>query len=151
MNDKCSIIIESGDPRKGNLYLGSYIHATNEDLLDELNIRYVLTALRVCGNYYGERRFHKKVQLEDTETQSLSTVLSECMDFIGSSLREGNVLVHCAAGISRSASLVIAYLIMTRKITYEEALKYVQTRRSIVQPNENFEKQLKALAGKCQI
>jgi len=55
----------------------------------------------------------------------------------------GSVLVHCAAGKSRSASLVIAYLMREFKWKYEEAFNYVKSKRSIVQPNPGFVKLLK--------
>lgn len=53
----------------------------------------------------------------------------------------GKILVHCVMGISRSASAVIAYLIVAKKIRASQALKYVYQKR-IVQPNDGFMEQL---------
>ena len=58
--------------------------------------------------------------------------------------KSSNVLVHCRSGVSRSASLVIAYCIGARKATFEAAYLYVKKRRTNVLPNDGFAKQLRA-------
>ena len=55
----------------------------------------------------------------------------------------GTVLLHWAAGISRSGSMMVAYVMVKEKMTFEDALKYVQERRKKVCPNEGFVQQLK--------
>jgi len=55
----------------------------------------------------------------------------------------GSVLVHCMAGISRSSSLIIYYLMKKYAITYDKAYEFVKKARSIIQPNSGFEKQLR--------
>lgn len=52
------------------------------------------------------------------------------------------MLVHCAAGVSRSASFVIAYLMKKRDMLYPDALRYVKERRKVISPNSGFKKQL---------
>lgn len=42
------------------------------------------------------------------------------------------------AGVSRSATIVIAYLMKKRKLSYDDAFKFVKTRRVIVWPNDGF-------------
>jgi len=54
-----------------------------------------------------------------------------------------NVVVHCAQGKSRSATVVIAYLMVVKNLTYLDALKIVQQKRPIALPNQGFEGQLK--------
>lgn len=54
----------------------------------------------------------------------------------------GTVLVHCYAGISRSASCVIAYLMQESNMPFFEAMSYVRKRRHIVFPNFGFQRQL---------
>ena len=52
-------------------------------------------------------------------------------------------MVHCNDGMSRSASLVIAYIMQTYGLDFKTALNHVQQRRFCVQPNDGFEQQLK--------
>jgi protein-tyrosine phosphatase len=57
--------------------------------------------------------------------------------------QNGKVLVHCQAGISRSPTIVIAYMIKNEKnLTLDNALKYLKKIRSIVSPKPNFAYQL---------
>jgi atypical dual specificity phosphatase len=56
--------------------------------------------------------------------------------------QENRVLVHCLAGMSRSATIVIAYLLATTPMTAVEATGFVRSKREIVRPNYGFTKQL---------
>ena len=54
-----------------------------------------------------------------------------------------NILVHCAAGVSRSASFTIAYLMRKKGMGFEEAHKLVKEKRKIIRPNSYFVEQLR--------
>lgn len=56
----------------------------------------------------------------------------------------GRVLVHCAAGVSRSSATVIYHLMSEHAMTYDDALDAVRLVRRVVQPNSGFERQLRA-------
>jgi len=58
---------------------------------------------------------------------------------------QGCVLVHCMAGISRSSTIVIAYLIVRRGWSFEKAYEHVRTARPTIRPNDGFMQQLKEL------
>ncbi len=53
------------------------------------------------------------------------------------------VLVHCHAGVSRSTTVVVAFLMKTKRWPYKKALNYVKQRRYIVDPNFGFVEQLR--------
>lgn len=57
--------------------------------------------------------------------------------------KDCRVLVHCAAGVSRSPTLVIAYLMRYNGLTMEQAMDYVGQRRDIIYPNPTFRLALK--------
>ncbi|KAL0162868.1 hypothetical protein M9458_042264, partial [Cirrhinus mrigala] len=68
----------------------------------------------------------------------------------------GRVLVHCQAGISRSATICLAYLMKKKRVRLEEAFEFVKQRRSIISPNFSFMGQLlqfesQVLATSCSV
>lgn len=79
----------------------------------------------------------------DTPDQNLSQYFSECNDFIHAArLRDGNVLIHCLAGMSRSVTVAVAYIMSVTQLSWKEALKVVRTGRSVANPNLGFQIQL---------
>jgi protein-tyrosine phosphatase len=54
----------------------------------------------------------------------------------------GQVLVHCNQGVSRSASIVIAYLMYKDKVSYSQAYMIAAGARPSIKPNYGFEQQL---------
>jgi protein-tyrosine phosphatase len=53
-------------------------------------------------------------------------------------LKKGAVLVHCAAGVSRSASVVIYYIMRHFRWSFAKALAHVKAKRSVICPNDGF-------------
>lgn len=64
--------------------------------------------------------------------------------FVTDSVRRcgGKILVHCKAGISRSATICIAYLMVHKSLTLDQAFDHVRSRREIISPNMSFMQQL---------
>jgi dual specificity phosphatase 12 len=86
----------------------------------------------------------KLILLRDSSTENLLQVLGEACEFIKSSLAkdDGGVLIHCHQGISRSASVVIAFVMEEMDLEYDTALRYVRGARAKVNPNKGFVVQL---------
>lgn len=59
----------------------------------------------------------------------------------------GKVLVHCRVGVSRSATLVLAYLMLKQDLTLVEAICAVKDNRGVI-PNRGFLRQLIKLDGR---
>mmetsp|Transcript_24042 Transcript_24042/g.37448 ORF Transcript_24042/g.37448 Transcript_24042/m.37448 type:complete len:86 (-) Transcript_24042:79-336(-) len=77
---------------------------------------------------------------------AMKDALKEAIRFIQEKREEGHmVLVHCAAGASRSGSVAIYYKMVSEKMGYEEALKAVQEVRPIVTPNPGYVEVLRGL------
>lgn len=69
----------------------------------------------------------------------LETHFAEAFDFIESRRQNGQaVLVHCAMGVCRSPSIIIAFLMQTERLTFKEAFAEVHRKRNIVRPNDYF-------------
>ena len=122
------------------LYLGNMESAFNIKKLKGLGIRKVLTVMSAFGNHYPENTFiHKKIEIDDDYESNIIQYFKECLLFIDG---YDKVFVHCAAGMSRSATIVIAYIMWKKKLFLNEAIKFVKNKRPIIQPNLNFMKQL---------
>lgn len=91
----------------------------------------------------------RRVDLVDEPTpqavQKLISSLPDAVAFIADNLERGGVAVHCMAGESRSASFVVAYLIVHERLAYEDALNLVRAHRPQVAPNPGFERALRSL------
>ncbi|CAN6362172.1 unnamed protein product [Urochloa humidicola] len=92
---------------------------------------------------YGLRVTRMAVPLRDTEEENLLDHLEPCLDFIDEGRKVGNVLVHCFAGVSRSASIIVAYLMRSEQKSLEEALESFKEISESACPNDGFLDQLK--------
>ncbi|XP_028323440.1 uncharacterized protein LOC114476249 [Gouania willdenowi] len=126
------------------LYLGNERDAQDLDLLLRLNIGYVVNITTHLPLYHvtsGLR--YKRLPATDNSKQNLRQYFEEVFEFIEEAYQSGQgVLVHCQAGVSRSATIVIAYLMKHTLMTMTDAYKYVRSRRPVVSPNLNFMGQL---------
>ncbi len=85
---------------------------------------------------------NKWIDLEDKQDKNIAVHFNETYAFIKESLKEHNVLVHCQMGVSRSATILIAFLMKEFKLTYQQAFEMVSKRRKLIAPNEGFKKEL---------
>ena len=130
------------DEIENNLYLGNFTASENIQQLKDLGIKKVLSVIDINDfpDYKSEDIIHKKVDVSDFESQNIIQYFGECLNFIKG---EEKVLVHCMAGASRSATIVIAYVMWINKMKYEDVLNFVMLLRPIVYPNNGFREQLK--------
>jgi hypothetical protein len=83
------------------------------------------------------------VDVYDMQHVKLTPHFWNCVKFIHESRLEGNnVYVHCAAGISRSTSMICAYLMTHLGMSFDAALAHVVNCRSAACPNDGFKHQL---------
>jgi protein-tyrosine phosphatase len=92
---------------------------------------------------YPEQFTYKRLPLIDFPNMDIDKFFEPAFSFIDSAIfGDGKVLVHCAAGVSRSATIVIGYIMFKSRIPYQTALEQVKSKRPIVKPNDGFVKQL---------
>lgn len=85
----------------------------------------------------------KTLNILDLPETKIYSYFEESFAFIDEARRKGCVLVHCNAGVSRSATIVIAYVMFKLKLSYTEAFKKVKDTRPSICPNSGFIEQLK--------
>ncbi|XP_077073364.1 dual specificity protein phosphatase 1 [Siphateles boraxobius] len=125
------------------LYLGSAYHASRKDMLDMLGITALINVSANCPNHFEDHYQYKSIPVEDNHKANISSWFNEAIEFIDSVRnKDGRVFVHCQAGISRSATICLAYLMRTNRVRLEEAFEFVKQRRSIISPNFSFMGQL---------
>ncbi|XP_028319329.1 dual specificity protein phosphatase 4 [Gouania willdenowi] len=125
------------------LYLGSALHASKKEVLDSIGISALLNVSADCPNHFEGAYQYKCIPVEDNHKEDISCWFLEAIEFIDS-VRDstGRVLVHCQAGISRSATICLAYLMKRKRVRLDEAFEFVRRRRSIISPNFSFMGQL---------
>ncbi|KAG5642630.1 hypothetical protein DXG03_002468 [Asterophora parasitica] len=133
------------------VYLSDAITAGDHDTLTRLGITHVISVLDYSPTIPilipSENKLH--IRLPDEFRADILSHLPETTKFITSVLADNEtnkVLVHCMMGISRSATVVCAYLVASSGMSAKEALEHTQARRGIVCPNVGFRKQLDTYA-----
>ncbi|CAH2075054.1 unnamed protein product, partial [Iphiclides podalirius] len=83
------------------------------------------------------------VPLLDTPSSDMHPYMERVADLINDVVKRGQVvLVHCVAGVSRSVTLCLAYLIKWERMTLRDAYHHIKQRRPQIRPNTGFFKQL---------
>eukprot|EP01087_Luapelamoeba_hula_P015809 TRINITY_DN4776_c0_g1_i2.p1 TRINITY_DN4776_c0_g1~~TRINITY_DN4776_c0_g1_i2.p1 ORF type:complete len:203 (-),score=10.57 TRINITY_DN4776_c0_g1_i2:67-675(-) len=125
------------------LFLGSQDAAVNVEELDAKGVTHILNVATGIASAFPGRYTYKNVELLDVDETDLLSSLPQCYEFINSARSSSvGVLVHCNAGVSRSASVIIAYLIAHERMKYSEAHEHVKLRRPCIRPNAGFVAQL---------
>lgn len=128
-----------------SIYLGPRSAASDSAFLSSHSIAHVLSigatpSARVPGVTYH------RLGLLDTGASSISKVASDATCIIDAAVSENNcILVHCSAAISRSPTIVAAYLIARHKLPLKQALGRLVLERPTVCPNAGFLRQLQDL------
>ncbi|TFK48869.1 phosphatases II [Heliocybe sulcata] len=124
----------------GALYLGSLAASVDKDLLRSHRIAYLIQVLDApwLPTPSDGVRCHK-IDILDLPSADLKSHLEEACDIIDGAIGRGeNVLVHCQQGVSRSAAIVIAYLISRHNMSFDTAHDLVKKKRPCIKPNSGF-------------
>ncbi|KAL5795360.1 hypothetical protein ACOSQ2_000180 [Xanthoceras sorbifolium] len=144
----------------GNLFIGGALAARSAYTLQHLGITHVLC---LCSNEIGQSDSqypdlfeYKNFSILDDEDTNISSIFEEASDFIDHvEQMGGRVLVHCFEGRSRSATLVLAYLMLRKNFSLLEAWNTLKRVHRRAQPNDGFARILldldKKLHGKVSM
>ncbi|XP_041857412.1 dual specificity protein phosphatase 16 [Melanotaenia boesemani] len=130
------------------LYLGAESDVTQEQLAS-LGISYVLSVSRCSPqpSFLPSSRF-LRIPIDDSLWDDLLPWIPQALHFIDAAMSSGaSVLVHCAAGISRSPALAVAYIMYSLEMDLDHAYRFVKERRPTISPNFNFLGQLQHFQG----
>lgn len=149
--------------QRATLYLGNRKTAESLTRLQELQITHVVNAAPIhvkpseqmkqiityleCDLKDAPKVVNGKVEFDD-----VNPYINQATEFIAETLQNGNnVLVHCAGGISRSATLVLAFLMNYSSkdddlpMTLADGFKLLKKVRPVIAPNAGFMRQLIAI------
>ena len=134
---------------KDFLYISSYKTASTVTDLKNLKITNIINCSGdLCENLPPNSSLlnidYLTLNIRDNVSENIECLFFKCINYINEvKEKNGKVLIHCYKGVSRSVSIVIAYLIYLYKWTYDEAFDFIQSKRSIANPNIGFYLQLK--------
>lgn len=145
------------------IYLGSYeAGAKMYEGLRLFGITHILTVGNDMPPEFLDQFTYKVIELQvnvaiirfshnikDHHRVDISVHFEECFEFIRTALSQDPnnvILIHCFAGVSRSATVTIAYLMQSFCMSYPEACEHVRKARHWIDPNRGFRARLKELA-----
>jgi len=131
------------------LFIGSEWSARDLNQLHDKNISHIVTLSNVANASFPLNFHYLKIDIEDSASSKLNLWFTKCNEFIDRAICEekGRVLVHCEQGLSRSATICIAYCMEKFQLSYENARVLVRRARPIIEPNEGFISQLLNFQG----
>jgi protein-tyrosine phosphatase len=125
------------------LFLGSSFASQNPKMLEQLGVTHVLNMAMELPIHYelinSQRIKVKHIPADDSLRYNIRFHFEEAFQMIDDARNtNGKVLVHCMMGISRSATIVIAYLMSRYSMSLAQAYQFTKSKRAEIQPNSTF-------------
>lgn len=128
---------------KGRLFLGSVDDATNELWIKNNSIKLIISVMNEPKEYLSQIHHisiinnieHYVIPISDMPTENIFANIHALCNKINS---YETTLIHCMFGISRSATITIAYIMLNNKMYLDEATKLILTNRPFIFPNDGF-------------
>lgn len=130
--------------QEGGLFIGDLESVSNHFHLQNNQIGAIITVSRELSNLsFPPNIKHLVLPSDDNNMYDLSKFFAEAIEFIIQSRKFTNVLVHCRMGASRSATIILAYLMKEIGMTLTESFSFLKEKRWKVNPNHGFMNQLR--------
>ena len=133
------VLFDGNEILKDKLYLGNFYSATQKEELKKRGITHILMVGYLLHEFFPNDFVYANIEIEDDERENIFRYFYVCINFIEKSKV---CYVHCQAGVSRSASIVIAYVMYKNKLNFEDAFEFVKEKRCYIYPNDGFRLQL---------
>jgi len=125
------------------LYIGNINDSRKQEVLEENGITHILS-IHDKEQINLPNYTYLRIYSHDNSTEDINNHFRQCIEFIHQTRLSGKtVLVHCLAGISRSVTIVTAYLMTITNKPMFDVLNAVKQQRSCASPNAGFRMQLK--------
>jgi Icc-related predicted phosphoesterase len=133
------------------LYIGGHHMTQSREALQQLGITHICACYLVEPAFPTDFKYHV-IDIEDEVGVDITSHFHSCTRFIESAIRgNGRVYVHCQLGMSRSATICMAYLMQMKNATFIQAHALVKRARPFICPNDSFVQQLKDLEDTSSI
>ncbi len=130
-----------------NLWIAGAEDVYNPNFIKYISPSHIINCTINERMYYGEFLCERiRIPLEDDETDDTKLLLegaNKLNEYLKN--KDAKVIVHCAAGISRSVTIVLTWMILYKKYIFDEAYDYVIKKRPFIRPNNYYMKFLKSL------
>ena len=122
-----------------NIWLGNLKSGINYNELKNHNIKRIVIVILGAQPRYPNNFDYMVLPVRDISTENIGIHFHKAHKFIDEGVKQGEgVLIHCVAGISRSATIVISYLMKTLNLTYQEAEMKTKSKRPFIRVNDGF-------------
>ena len=126
------------------LFVGSIHCSFNELGMKNAGVTHIINTSGTPATYPSTFTY-LSISIRDKDYSNLLSCIPACNIFIEAGLESGGgVLVHCTGGRSRSAAIITAYLMSSKRLLFDPAFKIIKTARSLASCNAGFEAQLHA-------
>lgn len=150
------LVVEPSDSSRGSIFLGPQQAAGKNKLVALKEASPPITAIVNCTNVFPnhhESEFitYCRIAVNDEAGANILVYLEGAVKFIRHHILKGSsVLVHCQMGVSRSSTVIIAYLMQYRSMSRAEAYTHVKKRRPMANPNPGFWAQLEIYSQRLE-
>eukprot|EP00347_Sterkiella_histriomuscorum_P020163 403338863 len=140
------------------VYISDVLAAENREMLAKHKITHILIVSAGITPRYPDKFTYKRIQIDDKDSQDIRQHLWNAIEFIEDAVvnvnpmsgLNGRCLVHCAAGISRSGSIIVAYCMWKMQLPFDDAFAYARGIRDKIYPNKGFQSQLRMFQGELE-